>query len=330
MGVFISSVAALSTYHPEANPSLQGNDLYKDPAVMDKQIIRLLGKAPTIAAASFRTRIGRKLNQPQSHLSYTENLLYMMDHLAEEDYVPSPVLTRALDLLFLLHADHELNCSTAAMRHISSSLVDPYSATAGAAAALYGPLHGGACEAVLRMLEDIGSVEKIPEFLEKVKSKEKKLMGFGHRIYKNYDPRARIIQKAAYDVFEVCGKEPLIDIAVALEQHALKDEYFVSRKCIPLTFANVLVYPNVDFYSGIIYRAIGLPTDMFPVLFAIPRIAGWLAHWRESMADPGGKIWRPRQVYTGHKNRKYVPIEKRGSSPSKLDIKRCVSAPCLG
>jgi citrate synthase len=270
---------------------------------LNKQIVRILGKAPTVAAAAYRHRIGRPYNLPQNHLGYTENLLYMMDRLAEPDYQPHPVLAKALDVMFILHADHEMNCSTAAMRHIGSSRVDPYSAVAGAAAALYGPLHGGANEAVLHMLEDIESVDAIPAFLEKVKEKKKKLMGFGHRVYHNYDPRAKIIRKIAYEVFEVCGKEPLIEVAVALEQAALSDDYFIKRK----------LYPNVDFYSGLIYKAMGFPTDFFPVLFAIPRVAGWLAHWRESMQEESPKIWRPRQVYTGYSTRSYVPMDSRQS-----------------
>jgi citrate synthase len=250
---------------------------------------------------TYRHRIGRQYNVPQNNLSYTENFLYMLDRLSEENYKPNPKLARALDVLFILHADHELNCSTAAMRHIGSSLVDPYSAISGAAAALYGPLHGGANEAVLRMLEEIGSVEKIPVFLEEVKQRKRKLFGFGHRVYKNYDPRAKIIRNIAFEVFDVCGREPLIDVAVELEKIALADEYFVGRK----------LYPNVDFYSGLIYKAMGFPTDMFPVLFAIPRVAGWLAHWKESLEDKNSKIWRPRQVYVGPGVRSYVPLDLR-------------------
>ena len=302
MGMFISVMAGMSTFHAEANPSLTNTDLYlKNEKIRNQQIHRILGKAATIAASSYRHRIGREHNMPRNNLSYTENFLFMMDHLSEENYMPNPVLSKALDVLFILHADHELNCSTAAMRHISSSKVDPYCAVAGAAAALYGPLHGGACEAVLRMLEEIGSKENVPAFLEGVKKKERKLMGFGHRIYKNYDPRARIIKKTAYQVFEVVGSEPLIDIAIALEQAALSDPYFIERQ----------LYPNVDFYSGLIYKAMGFPTDFFPVLFAIPRVAGWLAHWNEAVVDEGGKIWRPRQIYTGHEKRSYIPSEYR-------------------
>jgi len=224
-----------------------------------------------------------------------------MDRLSEPNYKPHPKLSHALDVLFILHAEHELNCSTAAMRHLASSSLDPYTCVAGAAGALYGPLHGGANEAVLRMLENIGSSDKIPEYIELVKAKKKKLFGFGHRVYKNYDPRARIIRKIAYEVFEILGKEPLIEVARELEAKALSDPYFIERK----------LYPNVDFYSGLIYKAMGFPTDMFPVLFAIPRTAGWLAHWNEMLDDPENKIVRPRQVYTGPSKRDYVSMEER-------------------
>ncbi|KXN72308.1 citrate synthase [Conidiobolus coronatus NRRL 28638] len=308
MGMFISGISALSTFVPDANPSLKGSDLYAvNPEAMDKQIIRILGKVITMASLAYRHRIGRPYNLPLNKLGYTENFLYMMDHMAEPNYRPNPKLVKALDILFILHADHELNCSTAAMRHIGSSRVDPYSAIAGAASALYGPLHGGANEAVLRMLEDIGSVEAIPTFLQQVKNRQKKLMGFGHRVYKNYDPRAKLIRKTAYEVFEVCGREPLIDVAIALEQAALNDDFFAKRK----------LYPNVDFYSGLIYKAMGFPTDFFPVLFAIPRVAGWLAHWKESYAAKDGKIWRPRQVYVGHGKRPYLPIDLRNNENVK-------------
>lgn len=228
----------------------------------------------------------------------------MLDHMSEDNYKPNPKLVKALDVLFILHADHELNCSTAAMRHIGSSLVDPYCAVSGAAAALYGPLHGGANEAVLRMLQEIGTVANIPAFIADVKSKKRKLMGFGHRIYKNYDPRAKIIRKIAYEVFDICGREPLVEVAVELERIALSDEYFISKK----------LYPNVDFYSGLIYKAMGFPTDMFPVLFTIPRIAGWLSHWSEMLDDKETKIWRPRQVYMGDGKRSYIPLEHRDTT----------------
>eukprot|EP00732_Lithocolla_globosa_P001756 Lithocolla_globosa_v1_NODE_957_length_3033_cov_50.121894.p1 type:complete len:539 gc:universal NODE_957_length_3033_cov_50.121894:2-1618(+) len=302
MGMFVSVMSAMSTFHPDANPSLTKSDVYVNNSILRNiQIYRILGKASTVAACAYRHRIGRPYNFPQHYLTYTDNFLYMMDHLDENSYLPNPVLSKALDVMFILHADHELNCSTAAMRHIGSSQVDPYSAIAGAAAALYGPLHGGACEAVLRMLEEIGSVENVPAFLEGVKKRQRKLMGFGHRVYKNYDPRARIIKSTAYKVFEVCGKEKLIDVAIVLEQTALTDPFFVERK----------LYPNVDFYSGLIYKSMGFPTDFFPVLFAIPRVAGWLAHWKEQVEDPSTKIWRPRQVYLGEGKRSYVPMEYR-------------------
>ncbi|KAL6064488.1 Citrate synthase [Balamuthia mandrillaris] len=301
MGQVISSIAALSTFYPEANASLSGQGIYKSEKIRNKQIYRIIGKLPTIAACAYRHRIGRPYNEPLNHLSYTENFLYMLDHLQEKDYKPHPTLVRALDVLFILHADHELNCSTAAMRHIASSLADPYTAVAGAAGALYGPLHGGANEAVLRMLEDIGSVDKVSEFLEGVKNKKRKLMGFGHRVYKNYDPRAKIIKQIAYEVFDLLGKEPLIEVAVELERQALADDYFASRR----------LYPNVDFYSGLIYKAMGFPTDMFPVLFLIPRAVGWLAHWLELLDDPENKIVRPFQVYVGEELRHYAPIEQR-------------------
>lgn len=240
---------------------------------------------------------------PKSGLSYAENFLYMLDCLNNTDYRPHPVMVEALDKLFIVHAEHELNCSTAAMRHISSTKVDPFCAVAGAASALYGPLHGGANEAVLRMLETIGTVENVPSFIEKVKAKKVKLMGFGHRVYKNYDPRAKLIRDILVKVFEVCGKEPLMDVAMALETAALADPYFIERK----------LYPNVDFFTGLIYKAMGFPTDFFPLLFAIPRTAGWLAHWKEQLesAADESKIWRPRQIYTGPDVQSYVPMEAR-------------------
>jgi citrate synthase len=294
MGILISAIAALSTFHPEAKN-------FTDPEIRQKQIWRILGKLPTIAAFAYRVRIGRPFNYPDSTKTYAANFLYMLDYMHQENYEVNPVLARALDVLFILHADHEQNCSTSAMRGIGSSRVDPYSAMAGAAAALYGPLHGGANEAVLRMLKDIGSVANIPTYIERVKKGEMRLMGFGHRVYKNYDPRASIIKKVAYDVFSVTGSNPLLDIAIRLEQIALEDDYFVSRK----------LYPNVDFYSGIIYQAMGFPVDMFPVLFAIPRASGWLAQWLEMIDDPEQKIARPRQVYLGADKRDYVPVEER-------------------
>ncbi|MFQ5576934.1 MAG: citrate synthase [Anaerolineae bacterium] len=294
MGMLISAIAAMSTFHAEAKE-------FDDPQIREKQIWRILGKLPTIAAFAYRIRIGRPFNYPDSTRGYTGNFLYMLDYMGEHDYELSPVLTRALDILFILHADHEQNCSTSTMRSVGSSRVDPYSAMSAAAAALYGPLHGGANEAVLRMLNEIGSVANIPAYVERVKKGDMRLMGFGHRVYKNYDPRASIIKKVAYDVFEVMGSNPLIDIALKLEQIALKDDYFVSRK----------LYPNDDFYSGIIYQAMGFPTDMFPVLFAIPRAAGWLAQWCEMVDDPEQRISRPRQIYLGLDKRDYVRVAQR-------------------
>jgi citrate synthase len=296
MGMFISTVAALSTYYPEAQD-------IDDPELRMLQVKRLIAKAPTIAAFSYRHSEGLPYNYPDNELSFTGNFLNMMFRMAEPRYQPNPVLERALDVLFILHADHEQNCSTNAIRAIGSSRVDPYSALAGAAAALYGPLHGGANEAVLRMLTEIGSTANIPAFIERVKGGEGRLMGFGHRVYKNYDPRAKIIKQVADEVFEVTGRNPLLDIALELERIALEDEYFVKRK----------LYPNVDFYSGIIYQAMGLPVDIFPVLFAIPRTSGWLAQWLELLGDPEQKIARPRQVYTGADERPYEPMEQRES-----------------
>ena len=294
MGILISSVAAMSTLFPEAKD-------VDNPAVREKQIWRLLGMIPTIAAFAYRHRIGRPFNYPADTLDYTTNLLYMMDYMNQRHYEVNPVLAKALDVLFILHADHEQNCSTATMRGVGSSRVDPYCALSAAAAALYGPLHGGANEAVLRMLQQIGSVKNIPGFIERVKQGEGRLMGFGHRVYKNYDPRAKIIRKVAYEVFEATTPSPLLEIAVELERIALQDEYFISRK----------LYPNVDFYSGLIYQALRFPIEYFPFLFAIPRAAGWLAQWLEMLDDPEQKIMRPRQVYEGHARRDYVPIEER-------------------
>lgn len=306
MGMVISTVAAMSTLHPEANPALAGQSVYDDRVLRNKQIHRMVGTIPTIAAHAYRQRIGRHYVSPSHHdLSYTENFLYMMDQMSNPDYRPHPVLAKALDVLFILHADHELNCSTSAMRHLASSGVDMYTCVAGSAAALYGPKHGGANEAVLRMLESIGSVENVPQFIADVKARKVRLMGFGHRVYRNYDPRATIIRKIAEDVFTVTGREPLIELAVALEKHALADPYFKDRK----------LYPNVDFYSGLIYKAMGFPTDMFPVLFTIPRTVGWLAHWNEFLDDSENKIVRPRQVYLGEGPRDYNP-----SMASRVDL----------
>jgi citrate synthase len=294
MGVFLSTVGAFSTFYPDAKRIFEEES-------RKKQIHRLIAKVPTIAAYAYRHSIGRPYVYPDNDLSFTGNFLNMLFRMTELKYKVSPVLERALDVLFILHADHEQNCSTSAMRGIGSSHVDPYSAMAGAAAALYGPLHGGANEAVLRMLNEIGSVDHIPAFIKRVKSGEVRLMGFGHRVYKSYDPRAKIIKRTADEVFEVTGRNPLLDIALELERIALQDEYFVSRK----------LYPNVDFYSGLIYQAMGFPVTMFPVLFAIPRSAGWIAQWEEMILDPEQKIARPRQIYVGPDRREYVPLSNR-------------------
>ena len=301
MGMFVSVVAALGTMYPEASK-------VDDPDVRLAQAVRLIAKVPTIAAWSYRHSKGMPYVYPDNDLSFAENFLSMMFKMAEPRYDADPALTRALEVLFILHVDHEQNCSANAMRAIGSSKVDPYSAMAGAAAALYGPLHGGANEAVLRMLGQIGDVKNVPEFVERVKTGEGRLMGFGHRVYKNYDPRAKIIKETADTVFEVTGRNPLLDIALELEKIALEDEYFVSRK----------LYPNVDFYSGLIYQALGLPTSMFPVLFAIPRTTGWLAQWLEGITDPEQKIARPRQLYVGEGERDYVPAEGRTRGPQEL------------
>ncbi|MCA1632332.1 MAG: citrate synthase [Acidobacteria bacterium] len=294
MGMFEAMVAALSTFYPESKNIF-------DEECRRKQIHRLIAKVPTVAAFAFRHRVGMQYAYPDNDLSYEANFLNMMFKTTELKYQPNPVLERALSVLFILHADHEQNCSTNTMRSIGSAHTDPYSCVAGAAAALYGPLHGGANEAVLKMLDEIGSIERVPEYIKKVKDGEFRLMGFGHRVYKNYDPRARIIKQVADEVFEVTGKDPLLDIALELERIALEDEYFVKRR----------LYPNVDFYSGIIYRAMKLPVNMFPVMFAIPRTSGWLAQWVEMLGDADQKIARPRQIYLGQRTREYVPMEKR-------------------
>ncbi len=294
MGMFIATVAAMSTFYPE------GRNI-ADADVRLKQIIRLIAKVPTVAAFSYRHSRGLPFVYPDNDLSYTGNFLNMLDKMTETKYEPNPVLERALDVLFILHADHEQNCGTATMRVIGSSHSDPYSSMAGAAAALYGPLHGGANEAVLRMLLEIGDLKNVPEFVQGVKNRERLLMGFGHRVYKNYDPRAKIIKTIADEVFEVTGKNPLLDIALELERIALEDDFFVQRN----------LYPNVDFYSGIIYQAMGFPIPMFPVLFAIPRTVGWLAQWVEMLNDDAQKIARPRQIYLGEGTRDYVAMEDR-------------------
>jgi len=298
MGMLMSTVAALATFYPEARE-------VRDKAVRQKQILRLIAKMPTLAAFAYRHSMGMPYRYPTNELSYSGNFIQMMFRVTDSlKYRVSPVLEKALDVLFILHADHEQNCSTSAMRGVGSSEADPYSSTAAAIGALWGPLHGGANEAVLRMLTEIGSKDKVPQFIKEVKTSggDVRLMGFGHRVYKNYDPRATIIKKLADQVFEVTGKNPLLDIALELERIALSDDYFVKRK----------LYPNVDFYSGLIYQAMGFEVDMFPVLFAIPRTAGWLAQWDEMLEDKEQKINRPRQVYLGHGRRDFVPMEKRG------------------
>jgi citrate synthase len=294
MGIMISSVGALSTFYPEAKE-------VHDPENRWVQITRLVAKLPTLAAFAYRHHQGLPYVYPENELSYTANFLNMLFRIGVTEYEPNPALERALDILFILHADHEQNCSTTTMRTIGSSNADPYSALAGAMAALYGPLHGGANEAVLRMLKEIGDVKNIPAFMESVRKGERRLMGFGHRVYKAYDPRASIIKEAAHDVFEVTGKNPLLEIALELEKIALQEEYFVERN----------LYPNVDFYSGLIYQAMGFPVEMFPVLFAIPRTVGWLSQWEEMLEDREQKIARPRQVYVGEGERDYVAMEDR-------------------
>ena len=293
MGMFVSSVAALGTFYDGAKD-------IDDPDSRQRQIVRLIAKSPTLAAMAYRFSVGLPFNYPDTALTYPANFLSMMWKIGP-DYEVDPRLERAMDVLFILHADHEQNCGTTAMRVVGSSQTDPYTSAAAAASALYGPLHGGANEAVVRMLTEIGSIENVPAFVDSVKAGEGRLMGFGHRVYKNYDPRARIIKQAAYDVFEVTGKNPLLDIALALEDTALSDPYFVDRK----------LYPNVDFYSGLIYQAMDFPVDMFTVLFAIPRMSGWLAHWQELLNDPAQKISRPRQWYDGPDERQYVPLVNR-------------------
>jgi len=295
MGMLASTVAALSTVYPDSRNVL-------DPKVRARQIRRLIGKMPTIAAYTYRHSLGFPYVYPDNELSYTENFMNMLWKMVEPKYQANPILARALDILFILHADHEQNCSANVMRSVGSSQADPFLATAAAAAALSGPLHGGANEEVLKMLDEIGSKDKVPDYIAKVKSGQFKLMGFGHRIYKNYDPRARIIKWAADKVFEVTGRNPKLEIALELERIALEDDYFIRRK----------LYPNVDFYSGIIYQAMGFKPEIFTVLFAIPRTAGWLAQWQEMLCDSEQKIARPRQVYTGQAARDFVPMEKRG------------------
>ena len=299
MGMLVSTVAALSTHYPDSK------NIFDD-EVRQLQIKRLIAKMPTLAAFAYRHSLGQPYVYPDNDLSFTGNLLNMLYKMSEVKYLPDPVLERALDILFILHADHEQNCSTNAMRSVGSSQVDPYSAIAAACAALYGPLHGGANEAVLRMLKEIGSVKGIAKFIKRVKDGEDLLMGFGHRVYKNFDPRASIIKELAHQVFEVTGRNPLLDIALELERIALEDDYFIDRK----------LYPNVDFYSGIIYQSMGFPVSMFPVLFAIPRTAGWIAQWQEMLLDSEQKIARPRQLYVGQDERDYLSWDRREIKPA--------------
>jgi citrate synthase len=294
MGVLVSTVGALSTFYPDAKA------IFDEQSRM-KQVIRLIAKMPTLAAFAHRYSVGQPFVYPDNSLDYTSNFLSMMYQVVEPRFDANPALARALDVLFILHADHEQNCSTTAMRTVGSSQADPYSATAAAAAALYGPLHGGANEAVIRMLERIGSVDQVPQFIESVKKGDGRLMGFGHRVYKSYDPRATIVKRTADEVFEITGSNPLLDIALELESVALSDDYFTERK----------LYPNVDFYSGLIYQAMGFPMEMFTVLFAIPRTSGWLAHWIELLGDKEQKIARPRQKYVGADVRDYLPLDDR-------------------
>jgi citrate synthase len=294
MGILVSTVGALSTFYSEAKNIF-------DPVARRQQVVRLIAKMPTLASFAYRASVGLPFVYPDNDLSYTGNFLAMLFKMAESKYRPNPVLERALDVLFILHADHEQNCSTLAMRAVGSSHPDPYSAVAAAVAALYGPLHGGANEMVLRMLKEIGSVRNVSEYIKRVKQGQVRLMGFGHRVYKNYDPRARIIKQIADQVFEVTGRNPLLDIALELERIALQDDYFIGRK----------LYPNVDFYSGLIYQSMKFPVETFPVLFAIPRSAGWLAQWEEMLLDQEQKIARPRQVYTGAPRRDYRPMDER-------------------
>ena len=305
MGMLLSTIGALSTFYPDAKD-------VDDIESRRLQTRRLIGKLPTLAAFAYRRTCGLPYIYPDNELSYTGNFLQMLFKIGERVYHPDPILERALDVLFVLHADHEQNCSTNAVRSVGSSRVDPYSAVAAGVAALYGPLHGGANEAVIRMLQEIGSVDKVAAAIKDFKGGKGRLMGFGHRVYRNFDPRGQIVKKLAYEVFEVTGKNPLIDIALELERIALQDDYFISRK----------LYPNVDFYSGIIYQAMGFPVTMFPVLFAIPRVSGWLAQWAEMARDPEQKISRPRQLYVGEGQRSWVPIAQR---PEPVEREEAVS-----
>ncbi|KAI0165556.1 citrate synthase-like protein [Xylariaceae sp. FL1272] len=310
MSMLSSAFATLGAFAPEANPSLQGQKLYTNAAsgdtaslqMLDKQILRIIGKAPTLAAASYRMRQGRPFNRPAQGLSYTGNFLYLLDHLSGTEYRPHPVLEKALDALFIIHADHEVNCSTATVLQVGSSLVDPYSVVSAGCAALYGPSHGGASESAIRMLMEIGSPENVVPFMDKVERRERVLVGFGHRVYKNVDPRSTAIKTLAEEVFQVTGRNKLLDTALTLADYARKSDFMRSRN----------LYPNVDFYSGLIYQAMGFPLDFYPVLFAVPRCVGWLAHWRQMMLNKSGvKIWRPRQLYVGEGERHYVDAAQR-------------------
>ncbi len=305
MGIFVSTVAALSTFYPEARDISDADN-------RTRQIHRLIAKVPTVSAFAYRHSVGLPYAYPDNDLGYAGNFLNMMFRISEPKYSPDPILERALNVLFILHADHEQNCSANAMRSVGSSHADPYVSVSAAASALYGPLHGGANEQVLRMLREIGRKENVAEYVKRVKAGEFRLMGFGHRVYKNYDPRARILKEMAPQIFSVTGKNPLLDIALELERISLEDDYFVSRK----------LYPNVDFYSGIIYQAMGFPVAMFPVLFAIPRTAGWLAQWQEMLTDPEQKIARPRQVYTGADERDYQAMSMRREMKMEPEVKR--------
>ncbi|KAI1636260.1 peroxysomal citrate synthase [Biscogniauxia mediterranea] len=318
MSMLASAFATLGAFAPEANPSLKGQKLYTNAAsgdadalqVLDRQILRIIGKAPTLAAASYRMRQGRPFNRPAQGLSYTGNFLYLLDHLSGHEYQPHPVLEKALDALFIIHADHEVNCSTATVLQVGSSLVDPYSVVSAGCAALYGPSHGGASESAIRMLMEIGSPENVPAFMAKVERRERVLVGFGHRVYKNVDPRSTAIRALAEQVFAVTGRNRLLDTATALADYARRSEFMRSRN----------LYPNVDFYSGLIYQAMGFPLDFYPVLFAVPRCVGWLAHWRQMMLNPAGvKIWRPRQLYVGEPQRDYADPDDRRPGPTVFD-----------
>ena len=316
MAMMSTLMAAMSSFYPEANPAYVGANIYKTRQERNKHIYRVIGCAPAIAAACYRHRIGKPIIAPKEDLGYIENFLYMMDALpGDANYRPHPKIVKAIEVLFILHAEHELNCSTAAIRHMTSSQADVYTSLAGAVTALYGPRHGGANEAVLRMLDSIGDVKNIPQFIQDVKDRKKVLMGFGHRVYKNFDPRAGLVRKLADDVFSIVGRESMIDIAMELERIALSDEYFIKRK----------LYPNVDFYSGVIYKALGIPTEMFTIMFTLPRLAGWLAHWDEFVEDPENKIVRPRQIYKGYTRRDFVQMGER-TQKSDQELKYVIPA----